>query len=152
MWVLCGAWGDDIMSEHNHVGKLFPTMRAKHTITGLSPEDLLFIPVKPIVKKRQRCTPTVIHTQKHLIRQQKLWHPKYWHHLASISILDLTHYSSLSCLTCCASSQTSLHSSAPEHEHTALLFSVTCHFKFPLFSFLCSLVLCYLGATSTLSL
>lgn len=86
------------------------------------------------MKKRQGCTPTVIHTQKHLIRQQKLWRPKFLHHPASIRILDLTHYSSLSHLTCCTSSQTSLHSSAPEHEHTALLFSVTCHFKFsPLF-------------------
>lgn len=51
MWLLCGAWGDDIMSEHNQVGKLFPTMRARRTITGLSPEDLLFIPVKPSSEK-----------------------------------------------------------------------------------------------------
>lgn len=151
MRLLCRGRGDsDSMSEHNPTVKVFPTMRANKTITDLGPDDLLFIPVKPSCEKTEEPNSmgvlalSSIKKQKKkkrvptwitFIRHQKLRCPKHLHHLPAFGIFyHLLLRPVTSHLLCFL--WTSLHLSAPEHQHTAFLFSrvsAICHFKCPLF-------------------
>lgn len=124
-------------------------MRSKHTITHLSTKDLLFIPVKPSSEKETTVLPPSSEHNNTLLGSRSCG-------IQNIYITSPPSEYLISPITqACLVSPAVLppwRLYTHQHEHTAFLFSATSHYKFPLFSFLCSLVLCYLRATSTLSL